>query len=176
MTKHLYAYKDISPNLADDVFVAPTAAVVGDVRIGQGSSIWYGCTLRGDVEKIRIGSMTNIQDGTVGHVTTDKYPLMVGDRVTVGHNATIHACTIHDEVLIGMGSVVMDGAVVEKHAMVAAGAVVSPSKVVKSGELWAGVPAKKVRDVTAEEIQYILWSAKHYYELGQRHKQATTQK
>jgi len=169
---HIYPYRGVYPTIASDCFVAPTASVIGDVLLGQGANVWYGVTLRGDVEKIRIGAMTNIQDGTVGHVTTDRFGLYIGARVTVGHNVTLHACTVADDVLVGMGSTVMDGATIESFGMLAAGALLSPGKVVRAGELWAGVPARKVRDVTNAERDYILWSATHYYKLAQEHKNA----
>ena len=163
-------YQGINPNISSDAYIAPGAAVTGDVEIGSQSSVWFNVTIRGDVNHVRIGKNTNIQDGTVCHVTFKKFPLIIGDNVTIGHNATVHACTIGDECLIGMGSCILDGAVVEKGAMVAAGAVVSPGKVVKSGELWAGVPAKKVRELSQKEKDYLPWSAKHYVKLGQAYK------
>ena len=165
-------YQGVTPTLANDVFIAPGAAVVGKVTIGQGSNVWYNVTIRGDVHTISIGEMTNIQDGSVCHVTYKKFGLTVGNRVTVGHNAILHACEIGDDCLIGMGSTVMDGAVVESGAMVAAGALVTPGKVVKSGELWTGSPARSARPMTDEEKAYVAWSAEHYYKLGQEHKQA----
>lgn len=163
---HVVPYQGVTPTLADNVFVAHGAAVIGNVNIGTGSSVWYNVTLRGDVHHISIGENTNIQDGTVGHVTSGKFPLIIGNGVTIGHNATVHACTVGDYSLIGMGSVILDGAVIEPYAMVAAGAVVSPGKVVKSGELWAGVPAKFIRHISEEERTYLTWSATHYAALA----------
>ncbi len=159
-------FKGVQPQLAEDVFVAPTACVLGDVHIGAGSSVFFGAVLRGDVHHIRIGELTNIQDGAVGHVTTGRHPLIIGNRVTVGHRAILHGCTVGDEALVGMGSIILDGAVIEPGAMVAAGAVVSPGKVVESGWLWAGVPARPVRKLTQEETTYLAWSAQHYQQVA----------
>jgi len=154
----------------DSAFVAPGAAVIGDVTIGADSNIWYNCTLRGDVNDIRIGARTNIQDGSVVHVTTDFSGTYVGDDVTVGHSAILHACTIEDFGFIGMQACVMDGAVVKERGMLAAGALLTPGKIVPTGQLWAGRPAKYMRDLTKEELDYIAWSAPHYVELGRAHK------
>jgi len=162
------------PKLPVHGFIAPSASVMGDVTIGEKSSIWYGAILRGDVNSIKIGSMTNIQDNTVIHVAKTNVgmkilPTIVGDRVTVGHNATLHACTIQDDAFIGMGATVMDGAVVEKGAMVAAGALVTPGTVVPTGQVWAGAPAKFMRDMTAEEKAFTTTSAETYAEMGAVH-------
>lgn len=159
------------PKIDPAAFVAETAAVIGDVEIAAGASVWYGCVLRGDINRIRVGRNTNIQDGTVVHVNHDRVgdggmPTFIGDNVVIGHMALIHACTLEDGAFIGMGAVIMDEAVVERGAMVAAGALVTPRKVVKSGELWAGRPARflrKLRESEAAEGPYI---AKHYAELG----------
>jgi len=159
-------YKEAEPKIADDVFVAENAVVIGDVEIGSQSSIWYGVVLRGDVEKIRIGERSNIQDGTIVHVTADKFGTYVGDDVLVGHNAVIHGCTLQDGAFVGMGAIVLDGAVVESGAMVAAGALVTPGKVVKSGELWGGNPAKKMRDLTPEQIAGLKAGTDHYVDVA----------
>lgn len=164
-------YRGISPKIAESVFVAPTATVIGDVQIGAETNIWFGVTIRGDVNRVRIGKRTNIQDGTVCHVTYKDGPLTIGDNVTIGHSAVIHACTLQDMSFVGMGAVVMDGVVVESGAMVAAGAVVPPGKVVRKGEIWAGVPARLFRAMTQEEIDYLPWSAEHYVRLGQQYIQ-----
>ena len=160
-------FNGITPQLGTDVFVAPTASVIGDVVVGEQTNIWFGVTIRGDVNTVRIGARTNIQDGTVCHVTRKTGPLSIGSDVTIGHGAVIHACTLEDMSFVGMGAVVMDGAVVESGAMVAAGALVAPGKRVKTGQVWSGVPAKYMRDMTPEEIAYLPWSAKHYVELAQ---------
>jgi len=163
-------YKDILPTIDDSAFIAVNAAVMGDVVIGADTSIWYGCTVRGDVNIIRIGSGTNIQDGTVIHVATRGKGTHIGNNVTVGHMAMLHDCTLEDEAYVGMQAMVMDGAVVQKRAFVAAGALVSPGKIVPTGELWAGRPAKKLRDLNAEDYKLMAWSGPHYVRLGQDHK------
>ncbi|MDR3438821.1 MAG: gamma carbonic anhydrase family protein [Telmatospirillum sp.] len=159
-------YKGIRPTIAADVFVAQNAVITGDVVIGRQSSIWYGCVLRGDVNHIRVGEHTNIQDGTIVHVTRERFACTIGSGVTVGHAAILHGCTLEDDSFVGMGATVMDGAVVESGAMVAAGALVTPGKVVKKGQLWAGSPAKLLRPLTEEEMASFAVSAAHYAELG----------
>ncbi len=158
----ILAYNDIYPKIAKDAFVAPTSAIIGDVEIGNKAGVWFNCTLRGDVAKIKIGSKTNIQDGTTIHVTRGGYDTIIGDNVTIGHQALIHACTIEDNSFIGMGAVILDRAVVESGAMLAAGAMLTMDKVVKKGELWAGRPAKFFRKLTDEEIERILVSEGNY--------------
>lgn len=160
------------PFLEEEVFVAPGAKVIGDVRIGARSGIWYGCVLRGDVNEIRIGQQVNIQDGTVIHVASKGQGTYIGDRVSVGHMALLHACTIETGAFIGMKAVVMDGAVVESGAMVAAGALVTPGKRVRSGELWTGWPAKHKRDVGESEREMMAWTFSHYTDLARRHRES----
>lgn len=167
---HIYSYKGKFPLIHESVFVAPTASVIGDVHIGRDSNIWYNCVIRGDVNDIRIGERTNIQDGTVIHVTTDFQGTYIGDDVTVGHNAILHACVVEDFGFVGMQACVMDGAVVESFGMLAAGSLLTPGKRVPKGQLWSGSPARYMRDLKDEEIAYIKWSAPHYVELGQQHK------
>jgi carbonic anhydrase/acetyltransferase-like protein (isoleucine patch superfamily) len=162
-------YKDKSPKIDASCFIAPQVVVVGDVEIGKNTNVWYGCVLRGDVNEIRIGENTNIQDGTVIHVATFGQGSYIGDRVTVGHMALIHACTIEDDAFIGMKAIIMDGAKVEKGAYVAAGALVTPGKVVKSGEVWAGSPAKYMRDVNEKDLEVMNWSWDHYVKLAANH-------
>lgn len=170
MSHFIYPYKGIHPIIDDTAFIAPTASIIGDVEIGAGSNIWYNCALRGDVHHIKIGKNTNIQDGTVIHVTTDFAGTVVGDNVTVGHSAVLHACIVEDYGFVGMQSCVMDGAVVEGFGMLAAGALLTPGKRIPRGQLWSGSPAKYMRDLTEKEIEYIKWSAPHYVALGQEHK------
>jgi carbonic anhydrase/acetyltransferase-like protein (isoleucine patch superfamily) len=163
-----------TPALPKQGFIAPSASVVGDVKIGERSSVWYGAVLRGDVNSISVGSQTNIQDNAVVHVAKTNVggkslPTVIGDRVTVGHNAVLHACVIEDDAFIGMGATVMDGAVVEKGAMVAAGALVTPGVVVPSGQLWAGAPARFMRDMTADEKAFTVTSAATYAEVADVH-------
>ena len=169
-------YRGIMPKIAPDAFIAETAVVIGDVEIGSGSSIWYGCVLRGDVNKIRVGRDTNLQDGTIVHVNHDPegdyretgggMPTHIGANVTIGHSALIHACTLEDGSFIGMRAVVMDLAVVERGALVAAGALVAPNKRVAAGELWVGSPARRARAVSDEEKEMMAYIARHYAELA----------
>jgi len=171
-------FHNFQPRIAVDAFIAPTAAVVGDVEIGEGCGIWFGCVLRGDGNAIRIGARTNIQDGTVVHVNQEKdggrgksgFACTIGADVTVGHMALLHACTLEDGSFVGMKACVMDGAVVETGAWIAAGAVVTPGKRVKSGELWAGTPARFLRAVTAEEAHYIETLPERYAALADQHR------
>ena len=176
MTGPVKPYLGVMPTIADDVFIADTAAVIGDVHIGAGSSVWYNCVIRGDAGSyIRIGEWVNVQDGTVIHLNGPRQdgsahmPTIIGDDITIGHSALIHACTLQSGCFIGMRSVVLDGAVVETGAMVAAGAVVSPGKVVKAGELWAGVPAKPLRDLRQAELDYWPESVATYCQLAANH-------
>jgi carbonic anhydrase/acetyltransferase-like protein (isoleucine patch superfamily) len=168
---NLRAYRDVLPKLGARVYVDPAASVIGDVELGDDVSIWPGAAVRGDVEKIRIGARTNVQDGAVLHVTHDGpyspggFPCIVGTDVTIGHAAVVHACTIEDCCLIGMHATVLDGAVVKRHAFVGAGALVAPGKVVGEGELWVGNPARCVRKLSDTEIEALHYSANHYVEL-----------
>lgn len=159
------------PRIAASAYVDPAGLVIGDVEIGDDASIWPFVVARGDVHRIRIGARTNVQDGTVLHVTHDGvyspggFPLLIGDDVTIGHAAVVHACTIEDACLIGMNATVLDGAVVKRHSLVGAGAVISPGKIVGEGELWVGNPARCVRKLNAEEIERIYYSARIYVQL-----------
>ncbi|MDJ0948365.1 MAG: gamma carbonic anhydrase family protein [Alphaproteobacteria bacterium] len=147
----ILSHKGRMPRIAHDAYIAPNATIIGDVEIGSQSSIWFGCVVRGDVNMIRIGERSNIQDGTIVHVDSRRYGTFVGDDVLIGHGAIIHACMIEDHAVIGIRATVLDGAVVERGAMVAACALVTPGRVVKQGELWAGSPARKVRDISPDE-------------------------
>lgn len=160
-------FKGKWPKVDPNCFIAETACVLGDVEIGPETGIWYGVVLRGDANYIRIGRRTNIQDGTIVHINSTDFPTIIGDDVTVGHAAVIHACTLQDRSFVGMGATVMDGAVVETEGMVAAGSLVPPGKVVKSGEVWSGVPAKYWRPIKPAEIANIDYTAEHYWELAQ---------
>lgn len=157
-------YKSIVPRLHPSVFVAEGARIIGDVEIGKDSSVWFNTVIRGDVNYIRIGERTNIQDNSVIHVTHQKYPTIIGSNVTIGHNAVIHACTIYDYCLIGMGAVVLDDAKVGPTSIVAAGAVVTMRMVVPEGVLVAGIPARVVRELTPEEKKSLVQSAQNYVE------------
>ncbi|MDX2083045.1 MAG: gamma carbonic anhydrase family protein [Rickettsiales bacterium] len=167
------------PEIDNSAFIAANAIISGAVTIGKNSGIWFGCVLRGDVTKITIGENTNIQDNCVLHGTRPNHaqnktgsqgaPVIVGSHVTIGHNAIIHACIIEDYAFIGMGSIVMDLARVEKFAMLAAGAVLTPGRVIKSGQIWAGNPAKYFRDMTEAEKNYIKISADNYADLAREY-------
>lgn len=162
-------HNGIVPKLGNDVFIAETAVLIGDVVIGDESNIWYGTVLRGDVHEIRVGARTNIQDGTIVHVTSGKFGTYIGSDVTIGHAAILHACTLGDVSFVGMAATVMDGAVVEDGAMVAAGALVTPGKRVKSGELWAGSPAKLMRNLSEDDLKAFKLSALHYVGLAKQY-------
>jgi len=164
----LSSYLSTSPAVAERVFIHDSAQVIGDVTIGLDSSVWCNTVLRGDVNRIVIGTGSNIQDFAMGHVShksakkPEGSPLIIGDHVTVGHSVILHGCRIGNECLIGMGSIVMDDVVVEDRVMIGAGSLVSPGKVLKSGHLYVGRPAVAVRELTAEEIAYLKYSAEHY--------------
>jgi carbonic anhydrase/acetyltransferase-like protein (isoleucine patch superfamily) len=158
-------FAGIHPTIAADVFIAETAVVIGNVEIGAESSIWYGCVVRGDVNTIRIGRRTNIQDGTVIHVSRQKFPTLIGSDVTIGHRALLHGCTLEDGCFVGLGATVMDGAVVESGAMVAAGALITPGKVVRRGELWGGSPAKLLRSLNEAEAAGFATTVNNYVNL-----------
>jgi carbonic anhydrase/acetyltransferase-like protein (isoleucine patch superfamily) len=170
MTFIILPYKYIYPDIHDNTFIAPNTSIIGKVSVGEGTNIWYGAVLRGDVQSITIGKDTNIQDGTVIHLTTGGQGTHIGDRVTIGHQALLHDCTIHDEAYVGMQSLVMDKAVVESRAFLAAGSLVPPGKRIPSGQLWGGRPAKFMRDLNDDDYKTIQWSWKHYRELGLEHK------
>ena len=168
---NIRSYKGIVPQIAPSAYIDPAAAVIGDVVIGEDSSVWPMVSIRGDVNNIRIGERTNIQDGCVLHVThkgplsPDGFALSIGNDVTVGHNVVLHACTVEDECLIGMGSVLLDGAVIKKGAMVGAGSVVSPGKTLEGGYLYLGTPARQARPLNDREQAFFSYSANHYVAL-----------
>lgn len=168
-------YLDVSPELGERVFVDDSAVVIGDVKIGDDSSVWPITTLRGDVNKIRVGRCSNIQDGSVLHVThphetmPDGYSLTIGDNVTVGHKVILHGCAVENDCLIGMGSVVMDGAIIRNHVLLGAGSLVPPGKELESGYLWLGSPVKRIRALKQSEIDWIAYSASHYVDLKNKH-------
>ena len=162
-------YKKKKPRLAKNIFVAPGAHIAGDVNIGSKSSIWFNVVIRGDVDKVRIGTNTNIQDLTMIHCTTNGFGTKIGSNVTIGHNCVIHDCEIGDNSLIGMSSTVLDGAIVKKNAVLAAGSLLTQGKVIKTGELWAGKPAKFLRFLTKKENKFFIESANRYYKLSQEY-------
>ena len=166
-------YRNLLPRIHPQAFVAPGAVVVGDVEIAAAANIWFNCVIRGDDAAIRIGAGANIQDGTVIHVTLDRgehIACTVGEGAAVGHMALLHACTLQPGAFVGMKALVMDRAVVETGAMVAAGAVVTPRKVVRSGELWAGTPARFARALKPEEVEYMRWVPEHYRRLAAEYR------
>ncbi|MGC6531149.1 MAG: gamma carbonic anhydrase family protein [Candidatus Puniceispirillaceae bacterium] len=164
------SFMGLSPEISDTAFLASSAVISGAVRIGDDANIWHNVTLRGDANYITIGQGTNIQDNSVVHIDSSQYPTIIGEKVTIGHSAVIHACTLEDRSFVGMGAIVMDGAVVQTGAMVAAGAMVTPGKTVPSGELWSGRPAKKMRELSEAEQEEITKSADRYIELGRAYR------
>ncbi len=165
----------LQPAIDASAYVDESAQVIGDVVLGRDSSVWPHVVIRGDIHKIRVGDRTNIQDGSVLHVTHDSeyqpggYRLQIGSRVTVGHGVILHGCQVEDLCLIGMGSTVMDGAIVESGVMLGAGSLVTPGKVLTSGYLWMGIPAKQVRELTEKEHEYIEYVSNHYVKLKNRY-------
>ena len=141
-----------SPQLPEDCYIAENATIVGDVTVGKSCSIWFNAVIRGDVNYIKIGNKVNIQDGAVIHATYKTAPTTIGNNVSIGHNAIVHGCTIRDNVLVGMGSIIMDNCIVESNSIIAAGAVVTQNTHIKSGSIYAGVPAKKIKDISQELI------------------------
>lgn len=142
-----------TPKIGENTYLAETAVIVGDVEMGSDCSIWFNAVIRGDVNFIKMGNKVNIQDNAMVHCTYQRFPTQLGNNVSVGHNAVVHGCTIQDNVLIGMGAIVMDDCIVESNSIVAAGAVVTQGTHIKSGELWAGVPARKIKDVSRDLIE-----------------------
>ncbi|MBA2237644.1 MAG: gamma carbonic anhydrase family protein [Lysobacter sp.] len=177
---NLRPYLQHFPAVGERSWVDPAAVVIGDVILGDDVSIWPGCVIRGDVNFIRIGARSIVQDGSVIHVSHDGphaklggFATVIGADVTIGHKAIIHACRIGDAALIGMGAIILDGAVVERHGFVGAGALVAPGKVVGEGELWLGNPARRVRTLSEAEIEGLYYSAKHYVRLKDRYLAGT---
>ncbi|MEY3659224.1 MAG: hypothetical protein RLZZ169_49 [Pseudomonadota bacterium] len=171
----LRSYQQYRPTLGAGAFVDASAVVIGRVTLGEDASVWPLVVVRGDVNDIRIGARTNIQDGSVLHNTSPDsspphgFPLVVGDDVTVGHKAILHGCTIGNRVLVGMGAIVMDGAVVQDDVIVGGGSIVAPGKVLESGGLYVGAPAKRIRDLKPQELEFLRYSAGHYVKLKNRH-------
>lgn len=160
-----FPHLEKDPVFGKKVFVAPTATIIGDVRVGDDSSFWYGAVARGDVNWISIGSGTNIQDGSKLHVTFEKFPLIIGDRVSIGHGVIVHGCVVGDDCLIGIGARILDGAVIGSGSVVAAGAVVPEGAEIPEGHLAMGIPAKIVRPVNMQETERILSIGKRYVDL-----------
>ena len=166
----MFSLDGVSPRVDATAFVAPTAALIGNVEIGAHSSVWFHCVLRGDSNIIRVGQRTNIQDGSIVHVNAgEAYAALIGDDVTIGHAAVIHACTLHDRAFVAIGSTVLDGAVIEEGGVLAAGSLLPPGKRIGRFELWQGTPAKLVRVLDAEErARKFDGTAPHYVELAAR--------
>ncbi len=167
----LYELEGVLPRLGEGAWVAPDATVIGDVWLGAGSTVWFKSVLRGDTNRIRIGDRTNVQDGSVLHVNPgEDWILTIGSDVTIGHACIVHACTLHDRAFVGMGATVLDGAVIEEGAMLAAGALLTPGKRIPRGELWGGSPARKMRDIPADDRARLDQIAVHYAALGARYR------
>lgn len=170
-----------TPKIDASAFVAPGAQLIGDIELGPEASIWYNCVLRGDVNRIRIGARTNIQDGTVLHVDSPRpgheegHPTIIGEEVLIGHMAMVHGCILHDRAFVGLGSIVMDGCEIESDAMLAAGAMLTPGKRIPSGQLWAGRPAKYVRDLNDADLLGMKMGVAHYVALAKMHAEALRQ-
>ncbi|CAK0769217.1 Uncharacterized transferase YtoA [Gammaproteobacteria bacterium] len=162
-------YRGIYPTIDKTAFIAPGAVIIGDVVIGPETSVWFGCVVRGDVNCVRIGARTNIQDGTVVHVASIGQGTHIGDDVTIGHCALLHECVLENHAFVGMRASVLDGAKVQSHGMLAAGALLSPRKVLPSGQIWAGTPAKFLRELTATDREEFIPRASQYVALGQEY-------
>jgi carbonic anhydrase/acetyltransferase-like protein (isoleucine patch superfamily) len=171
-------FRDLTPRIAADAWIDDSAVIIGDVEIGPQASIWPLCALRGDIHSIRIGARSNIQDGSVIHVTHDSdynpggFPVQVGEEVTVGHKVMLHGCSIGDNCLIGMGSIVLDGAVIESRVILAAGSLVPQGKVLESGHLYLGSPVKKIRPLTEQEQRFLDYVAHNYVKLALQYRNA----
>ena len=170
------SFQGKTPSIAADAWVDPTAVIIGEVELGPGSSIWPLVVVRGDIHHIKIGSNTNIQDGSVVHVTHDSrfnpggYPTIIGDSVTVGHKVMLHGCTIGNSCLIGMGAVVMDGAVIESRVVLGAGSLVPGGKILEGGYLWHGSPVRRVRELNEQEQEFLDYSPMNYARLAQQYR------
>lgn len=168
-------YQGITPSLGARVFIDSSAVVIGDVQLGEDSSVWPFALIRGDMHRIRIGARTSVQDGSVLHIThagpfnPDGFPLIIGDDVTIGHKVTLHGCTLGNRILVGMGSIVMDGAVVQDEVVIGAGSLVPPGKVLESGYLYVGSPVKQARALTDKERAFFTYSAANYVRLKDQH-------
>lgn len=172
MKYKLSPYNNVYPKIEDSAYIADNCVIIGDVAIGSSSSIWFNSVLRGDVSNIIIGNNTNIQDGSIIHTSRyDNGSTIIGDNITIGHQALIHACTIKDNAFVGMKACVMDYAIVEEYGFVAAGALITPKTIIKSYELWGGVPARLLRLISDEEISYMHDNYIHYTKLAKEYKE-----
>ena len=178
LSPHFLTFAGKAPRVDPSAFVAPGAQLIGDIEIGPEASIWYNCVLRGDVNRIRIGARTNIQDGSVIHVDSPKpgdpygHRTIIGDEVLIGHLAMVHGCVLEDRAFVGLGSIVMDGCRIESEAMLAAGAMLTPGKIIPARQLWAGRPARYLRDLSEADLAGMAMGVAHYVELGRRHAAA----
>ncbi len=171
----IFAIGDKKPVIHETAFIAPGVVIAGDVEVHENASVWYGCVLRGDENKIIVGKGSNVQDGTIIHVDNPDWnglPTMIGENVLIGHKCLLHGATIEDGGFVGMGATMLDGSVVETGAMLAAGAFLSPRKIIPAGEMWAGMPARKFRDLRDGEDKMALIGAGHYVEEAKRHSKA----
>ncbi|HQQ62068.1 MAG TPA: gamma carbonic anhydrase family protein [Pseudomonadales bacterium] len=181
-TSNVRPHENTAPVLGERVYIDPAAVVIGDVHLGEDTSVWPYTVIRGDMHRIRIGARCSIQDGSVLHIThagpydPEGFPLTLGDEVTVGHRAVLHGCTIGNRVLIGIGAIVMDGAVIEDEVMLAAGSLVPPGKKLSSGFLYVGSPAKQARPLTEKEKSFFTYGANNYSKLKEKHRAANQQK
>ena len=179
----LIDFEGVSPKIDPRAFVAPGARLIGDIEMAAESSVWYNCVLRGDMNRIRIGARSNIQDGTVIHVDPPRpgspefgYPCLIGEEVLIGHLAMVHGCVLRDRAFVGLGAIVMDGCEIESDAMLAAGAMLTPGKRIPSGQLWAGRPARYVRELSEADLAGMRQGVAHYVELGRRHAAAISRR
>ena len=176
MNHNIRPFNGLHPQIAADCYIDPAAQVIGEISLAEQASVWPGAVLRGDVNFIHVGAMSNVQDLAMLHVThrrdddPDGAPLIIGDRVTVGHHVTLHGCTIGDEVLVGIGSIVLDRVIIEPQVLIGAGSLVPPGKRLASGFLYLGNPVKQIRALSADEIAYFRYSAEHYWRLAQQHR------
>lgn len=168
----LYPFNGVTPRVAASAFIAPGARIIGDVTIGEDASIWYNCVLRGDVDRITIGARSNVQDGSVIHVTNSRWRTEIGDDVLIGHLAMIHGCIIESRAFVGLGSIVMDGCVIAETGMLAAGALLTPGKTIGRGELWAGRPARLLKLLSEDDITRNNFGAAGYVALAKQHREA----
>lgn len=170
----IYEFLDKSPQFDDSVFIAPSADLIGDVTLGKESSVWFNVTIRGDVNLIEIGDRSNVQDNTCIHVMNQTGPTKIGNEVTIGHNAMVHGCTIHDRVLVGIHATILDEAVIESDVIIAAGSLVPPGKTLESGFMYMGSPVKKSRKLTDEELASIPKYAENYVKYSRAYQQKDT--
>ena len=175
VAENIITFEGMTPKIGQKSWVHSSSTIIGDVELGEDVSIWPGVVIRADVNRVVIGDRTNIQDGSIIHVTNpganppDGYPTIIGNDVTVGHGAMLHGCTIGDGVLIGMRAILLDGSRVESHSILGAGALLAPGKVVRSGEVWVGAPARRIKVLSEEEIEGLYLSAKQYVTLKDRY-------